>query len=209
MNAKYHKKLLTLLICGWMVHIAPKNRMIDLLTTRALALVELEIQTNHMEADMARYRFFGGCVTLETLKKEYRRLCRIHHPDLGGDEATMKALNLEYETILKNGVFQAEMEKDKTDFDTETAFRDILEKLTVLQGLTLEICGRWLWVTGETYQHRATLKETGLKWASKKLAWFWRPDDAKCFSKGQKSLEEIRERYGSKVVRSRTFSALG
>ena len=158
---------------------------------------------------MAKYRFFGGCVTLEALKKEYRRLCRIHHPDLGGDEAKMKALNLEYETILKNGVFQAEMEKDKTDFDTETAFRDILEKLTVLQGLTLEICGSWLWVTGNTYEHKATLKEAGLKWASKKLAWFWRPDTARCFSKGQIPLEEIRNKYGSKIVQTRTFSALG
>lgn len=35
-------------------------------------------------------RYFNNCNTLDELKKEYRRLAMIHHPDRGGDLETMK-----------------------------------------------------------------------------------------------------------------------
>ena len=38
-------------------------------------------------------KYFNGVNTLDELKKEYRRLSKIHHPDCGGDEETMKAIN--------------------------------------------------------------------------------------------------------------------
>ena len=145
--------------------------------------------------------YFTGCATLEELKKRYRDLCRKHHPDLGGDEEVMKLINIAYEQAIKRGgVFDEEMGNAGTDFEAEAAFRDLLEKLTVLSGLVLEICGSWLWVTGNTYQHKESLKESGLKFASKKLAWFWRPDEARSRNRKQMSLEEIRQRHGSKVV---------
>lgn len=37
-------------------------------------------------------KYFTNCRTLDELKKEYRRLSKLHHPDHGGDEATMKAI---------------------------------------------------------------------------------------------------------------------
>lgn len=33
--------------------------------------------------------FFEKIQNLEELRREYRRLCRIHHPDMGGDTATI------------------------------------------------------------------------------------------------------------------------
>ena len=42
-------------------------------------------------------RYFNNCNTLDELKKEYRRLAMIHHPDRGGDLETMKTINAEYE----------------------------------------------------------------------------------------------------------------
>ena len=44
--------------------------------------------------------YFTTCRTLEELKKEYRRLCMIHHPDRGGDTATMQAINSEYDALF-------------------------------------------------------------------------------------------------------------
>lgn len=41
-------------------------------------------------------KYFAACTTLDELKKEYRRLAMIHHPDHGGDTATMQAINGEY-----------------------------------------------------------------------------------------------------------------
>lgn len=40
--------------------------------------------------------YFKNCHSLSELKKEYRRLCKIHHPDKGGNDETMKAINNEY-----------------------------------------------------------------------------------------------------------------
>lgn len=45
-------------------------------------------------------KYFTGCTTLEALKKEYRRLAMANHPDRGGDEATMKAINAEYDAVF-------------------------------------------------------------------------------------------------------------
>lgn len=42
-------------------------------------------------------KYFTKCRTLDELKKEFRRLCMIHHPDHGGDTAAMAAINAEYE----------------------------------------------------------------------------------------------------------------
>lgn len=45
-------------------------------------------------------KYFTNCATLEALKKEYRRLCMLHHPDRGGDTATMAAINDEYDAVF-------------------------------------------------------------------------------------------------------------
>jgi hypothetical protein len=45
---------------------------------------------------MSTTRYLVHCLTLDQLKKEYRRLAKVHHPDAGGDLATMQDLNQEY-----------------------------------------------------------------------------------------------------------------
>lgn len=45
-------------------------------------------------------KYFTNCQTLDELKKEFRRLCMLHHPDRGGDTATMAAINAEYEALF-------------------------------------------------------------------------------------------------------------
>lgn len=45
-------------------------------------------------------KYFTNCTTLDELKKEFRRLCMKHHPDRGGDTATMAAINAEYEDLF-------------------------------------------------------------------------------------------------------------
>ena len=45
-------------------------------------------------------KYFTNCRTLDELKKEYRRLAMLNHPDRGGDEATMKAINNEYDAVF-------------------------------------------------------------------------------------------------------------
>lgn len=45
-------------------------------------------------------KYFTNCRTLDELKKEFRRLAMLNHPDRGGDEETMKAINNEYDAVF-------------------------------------------------------------------------------------------------------------
>ena len=45
-------------------------------------------------------KYFAQCKNLEELKKEFRRLAMIHHPDRGGDVEAMKAINNEYDMMF-------------------------------------------------------------------------------------------------------------
>lgn len=68
-------------------------------------------------------------------------------------------------------------------------------------GLTLEVCGTWGWISGDTKSHQDVLKAAGFLWASKKMRWYFRPEKSKA-RRGSEvwSMEKIRTVYGSKKV---------
>jgi hypothetical protein len=91
--------------------------------------------------------YFNKCENLDELRAEYRRLIKLHHPDVGGNAETMKAINNEYDLRfdeLKRGTPHAG--------ETPDAYRAAVESLLHLQGIIIELCGCWLWVTGNTYR---------------------------------------------------------
>ena len=45
---------------------------------------------------MIKTDFFAGIETMEDLKKQYKRLALLHHPDRGGNEEVMKKINSAY-----------------------------------------------------------------------------------------------------------------
>ena len=75
-----------------------------------------------------------------------------------------------------------------------------LSAIVELEGLDIEVCGTWVWVTGDTRTHKDALKGAGFKWARKKQAWYFRPQEWRSFSRGGMSLDEIRVTHGSSKV---------
>ena len=63
-------------------------------------------------------KYFYNCHTLEEVKRKYKELAMLHHPDRGGNTATMQEINLEYEEIQKNPLFDFsnETEEDQEEF---------------------------------------------------------------------------------------------
>ena len=154
------------------------------------------------------YKFFVPTpATLDDLKAQYRKLAMLHHPDRGGDLDTMKAINNEHDALFE--VLKTDQNRradadptGRTKHTTETAeeFREILAVLLGLPGLTVELCGSWLWISGETRQHKDALKAAGCRWSSSKKMWYWRhPEDARGHYRGKRSMNEIRSKYGSQV----------
>ena len=91
-------------------------------------------------------KYFANVKTLDELKKEYRRLSKLHHPDCGGDEEVMKAINNEHDELFEILKRQHNARADadptgKTRRTTETAqeFRTVIEALLKLD-LTVELC---------------------------------------------------------------------
>jgi curved DNA-binding protein CbpA len=139
--------------------------------------------------------------TLEELKTAYRNLAKKHHPDKGGSKEDMQAVNAEYDRLfpkLKN----IHKNKDGETYNKETAetaehFKKLISELMKIDGITIEIIGCFVWVTGNTKPHKDQLKALNFNWHCKKTAWYLAPDDYRKRSRKNYELDEIREMYGT------------
>jgi len=150
--------------------------------------------------------YFTNPQTLEDLKQQYRALALKHHPDKGGDTAIMQAVSAEYEQLFerlkdthrnKDGqIYTASAPSD----ETAAEFVAIINILMKLDGLIIEICGRFLWLTGNTKTHRNTIKGLSFRWSHNKRAWYMPPKGYRKISRTDWTLADIRHRFGSDAV---------
>jgi len=152
-------------------------------------------------------QYFKDCHTIDEVKAMYKLLAKKHHPDCGGDTETMQRINTEYPQACAR-VLRGD---NRTSEDTEEQirmseeYRAVIELLIGLPGIIIEVVGNWIWVTGNTRPVKTQLKAAGLFFASKKVAWYYRSEEYKTTG-SKKSLDEIREKYGSEQVKSRRYS---
>lgn len=142
--------------------------------------------------------------TLEELKKQYRTLAMKHHPDCGGSTADMQSINAEYDVLFAKlkDIHTAADGSTYTATTTETSeqFKNIINRLIVLEGINIEIIGSWVWVTGNTYNYKEQIKAIGFRWANSKKAWYYHTDEYRKTSRKTFTLEQIRELYGSQTI---------
>ena len=148
--------------------------------------------------------YFNNCKTAEELKKEYRNLAMKLHPDIAGsDGEDFKAMQAEFEKLWErlNNVHQTAEGKTYTakqeTTETPQEFIHIINVLITLVGVEVEICGKWIWVSGNTKPHKETLKQLKFKWAHKKQAWYYHAEPYKKKSRRELTLDEIRDMFGS------------
>lgn len=146
-------------------------------------------------------KYFSACITLEEVKKLYKQLALEHHPDRGGDTATMQEINKEYAFacafISKNeGKTDAEVDQE---LKISEEYRQKIEQIIHLPGIIIEVVGNWIWVTGETRPVKDAIKEAGYFFASQKKAWYYRNEAFRSHGKGG-TLDQIRAKYGSHSV---------
>lgn len=100
-----------------------------------------------------------------------------YHPDRNplGNEL-MKAVNTAFDFLMTNidkiNQFQSSNENDRYNYSEE--LENILKTLSGMSGVIFEVIGNWVWISGETREHKNTLKELGCRWAAKKKQWFYR-----------------------------------
>lgn len=145
--------------------------------------------------------YFKECRTIEEVKTRYKTLAKIFHPDMGGDTKLMQALNAEYSIACNiilscDNVATGEVQEA---LRLSEEYRRVIEQIIPLPGIKIEIIGNWIWVSGNTYPVKQQLKDAGLFFASKKVAWYYRAKEFKTTG-SKKSLDEIRAKYGSETV---------
>lgn len=153
--------------------------------------------------------YFANISTIPELKKEYRRLIKLNHPDNGGDTWVMAAINNQYEELF-NCLKAAHNSKAAADTTGNTKpmhecpeeFRDIIEKIINIPNIKIELCGSWIWVSGNTKPYKELFKSLSFRWASKKCMWYWRNEADAVRSKGTMSMDEIRNKYGSDNIKA-------
>ena len=144
------------------------------------------------------------------LKREYKELAKKYHPDCGGTDQEMASINAEYDVLsarLPNVAASGE-EYQPQQRENAKAWRDCIMAIIHCIGLEIEICGSWVWVTGNTMAHRETLKANGYKWSQKKVAWYWHDEGYQKLSHKVYGLNEIRALWGSEKVETERQSVL-
>ncbi|QFP78544.1 molecular chaperone DnaJ [Deinococcus sp. AJ005] len=147
------------------------------------------------------------------LKTAYRKLCKEFHPDKGGSTEQMQEINNQYAAAMArilSGKPDSDYGEDKwyktrqEEVDVEAKVQEAIEKIAHLEGIDIEIIGAWVWVSGETKPHKDTLKAADYWWMHKREKWAFKGKYSS--GRGKTSMEEMREKYGSERVHTRSRS---
>lgn len=165
--------------------------------------------------------YFKDVNTLEELRKQYKELLKKYHPDnpQGSTEATQE-INSEYDNLFKLLKNRHEHKADnandnnnsydnmKYDFTEDIKLSEVLQHIIILEGINIEIIGSWIWVDGNTYEHKDTFKTLGFRWAKEKKKWYFHTEAFRKRSKRKLSMDDIRDYYGSTEVKTESTKRL-
>ena len=138
---------------------------------------------------------FSEVTGINEAKKVYKTLAKKLHPDVGGSEEEFKLLNAIYNDFIENKIYFS------NDFKIDLDLEKIISQILHFENITIELVGSWIWLSGDTKEIKDKLKELGFKWASKKKMWYY--GEMKGKSHGEKSLDEIKDKYGSKIFKKK------
>lgn len=156
--------------------------------------------------------YFADCESLDEAKKIYKKLCVQLHPDVSGYDSTadFQKMQTEFEK------FRPGKEKFDGEFDqwdaTEYAF--LIDQLIKIGGISIEICGSWIWLSGNTKPVKEEIKavDTGETmrrgWSKNKDMWYFSPKGYRKRSGKQMEYEEIKTMFGSKTVKQKKKAVL-
>lgn len=158
---------------------------------------------------MAGYEFFTetDLETIESLRQAYRKYALENHPDKHEEDeaekwtATFKRLQAEYDMLLSIRT-RRQWKDEKTTYAREKTIQAMIDKAMKIPGVYIELCGCWLWISGDTFMQRARLRLAGFKWSKKKQRWYW---GLTMTTKGRRkakynNMEAIYNHFGREVI---------
>lgn len=143
-------------------------------------------------------------ITEEIVKTAYRQVSLKFHPDRNPAGHQMMILINEAKEVLKEETYPFDYKNDE-GYNYGEEINAALNKIINLQGVVIEICGAWVWVSGNTKEHWPTLKEAGFKFSAPKKMVYFRPEYAQTrrYKKDGLSMDEIRGKYGADKIKTK------
>ncbi len=138
---------------------------------------------------------FCEVTEIDEAKKIYKLLAKKLHPDVGGSDEEFKLLNAIYNDVLEHKIYFS----NESEIDLE--LEKIISQILHFENIIIELIGSWIWLSGDTKEIKENLKELGFKWASKKKMWYF--GEMKGESHSEKSIDEIKAKYGSTVYKKK------
>jgi hypothetical protein len=142
-------------------------------------------------------KYFEECKTIDEVKEKYRKLAKKNHPDLGGNEEVMKQINKEYDMKISKLKDSKSEKRASSQVDESVIFKDIVNELIKYMDIEIEICGWFIWLSGNTKPIKEILKKLGFRWANKKKMWYYKPSWYYSGNRKEWSIKDIRNKYGS------------
>lgn len=144
---------------------------------------------------------------LDDLKQQYRALALKYHPDRGGTTAQMQQVNAEHErlrNLLLSGSSLTDEQK-KNEIEIDETFRVIIDQVIHIEGIEVELIGKWLWIGStlnpernwqfETPTYNA-LKQAGLDYIKKQGRPYMVYKGVESKGRGKLTKAEIEAKYG-------------
>lgn len=167
------------------------------------------MEVANREEPTMQFKYFNATwqTPIEDAKKQYHKLVLKYHPDRGGSEEVMVQVNAEWDWLRKHnynihrdmeGQVYTDERQDVPDEVTEK-YSALINALIRLDGVGIEICGSFIWLSGDTYRWKDALKALGFKWSRNKKMWYMSPTKRRGRNNNW-SIERIRAAHGSYVV---------
>ncbi len=158
-------------------------------------------------------KHFSSVTSLDELKLQYKKLAFKNHPDRGGKTEVMQEINSEYEQLLNRIINEASKDQYQDSSENGRGFwssrsehsevekkvKQAIDAIINLESLDIEIIGVWVWVSGDTKQHKDKLKEAGFVWNRVQCKWVF--IGKKSNGRGRMTLDQMRELHGSQKVK--------
>ena len=148
---------------------------------------------------MKKYFNLDKISTLEELKREFKKLALVHHPDRGGNIVEFQNLNNEYEKLYH--IYQQKSTRKDEKNENVNTYRDILNQIIKFDKIEIEVVGTWIWVSGKgTFDIIPQLQALKFFYSGKHKCWMYKNGEKKKKVYNKMKKGDIVERYGSTKV---------